>query len=42
MKTYLKALGYDVWSAVENGYTTPTTPPIEATKNNLVTMILWP
>jgi hypothetical protein len=27
MKTYLMSLGFDVWSVVENGYTTPTTPP---------------
>ena len=29
MKIYLMALGYDVWKSVENGYTTPSTPPID-------------
>jgi hypothetical protein len=35
MKTYLKALGYDVWSAVENGYTAPTTPLVYSVENKL-------
>jgi hypothetical protein len=26
MQTYLMSLGYDIWSADENGYTTPKTP----------------
>lgn len=25
MKTYLSALGYDIWQSVEDGYTIPTT-----------------
>jgi hypothetical protein len=29
MKIYLMALGFDVWKSVENGYTTPTTPPTD-------------
>jgi hypothetical protein len=29
MKSYLLALGFDVWKSVENGYTTPATPPID-------------
>lgn len=29
MQTYLMSLGYDVWSAIENGYTTPKTPPVD-------------
>jgi hypothetical protein len=33
MKIYLMALGCDVWKSVENGYTAPSTPPIDiATK----------
>jgi phosphoglucomutase len=31
----LKAFGYDVWSAVENGYTTSTTPLIDLAENKL-------
>jgi hypothetical protein len=31
MKRYLMALGFDVWKFVENGYTTPATPPIDTT-----------
>jgi len=30
MHTYLSALGYDIWEAVENGYTTPFTPITDA------------
>jgi hypothetical protein len=29
MKTYLMALGFNIWSVVENGYTTPATPPVD-------------
>jgi hypothetical protein len=35
MKHYLMALGFDIWSAVKNGYTTPTTPPIDTTGKRL-------
>jgi hypothetical protein len=35
MKKYLKSLGYDVLNAVENGYTTPTTPPIHIVEKKL-------
>jgi hypothetical protein len=35
MKRYLKALGYGVWSAVENVYTTLETPPIDAAEKKL-------
>jgi hypothetical protein len=31
MKHYLSSLGFDVWSAIKNGYTTPTTPPVYKT-----------
>jgi hypothetical protein len=30
MKTYLMELWFEFWSAVKNGYTTPTTPPVDA------------
>jgi len=29
MQTYLMFLGYDIWSAIENGYTNPITPPVD-------------
>jgi hypothetical protein len=29
MKTYLMSLGFDIWIVVKNGYTNPTTPPID-------------
>jgi hypothetical protein len=29
MQTYLMSLGYDIWSAVENGYTTPKNPLVD-------------
>jgi hypothetical protein len=29
MKTYIQAHGFDVWKAVVDGYTTPTTPPTD-------------
>jgi len=29
------ALGFDIWSAVENGYTAPTTSPIDTTGKRL-------
>jgi hypothetical protein len=29
------SLGFDVWSEVENGYTTPITPPIGTNGNRL-------
>jgi len=35
MQTYLNALSYDIWEAIENGYTTPPTPPIDTTKKKL-------
>jgi len=35
MKTYLIALGIDIWSAFKNGYTIPTTPPIDTTRKRL-------
>jgi hypothetical protein len=35
MRTYLMALGFDIWSAVKNGYTTPTTPPVDAAGKRL-------
>jgi hypothetical protein len=28
------ALGFDIWKSVVTGYTTPTTPPIDATGKN--------
>jgi hypothetical protein len=27
MKSYIMALGCDVWQAIESGYTAPSTPP---------------
>lgn len=35
VKTYLMSLGFYFWSAVENGYTTPTTLPIDTTGKRL-------
>jgi len=32
MQTYLSTLGYEIWVAIENGYTTPSTPITDATK----------
>jgi hypothetical protein len=32
MRTYLMALGFDVWKSVVNGYTTPTNPPIDVAR----------
>ena len=29
---YLSALGYEIWEAIENGYTTPSTPITDAAK----------
>jgi hypothetical protein len=29
MKTFVQAQGFDVWKEVVDGYTTPTTPPID-------------
>jgi len=30
MQTYLSALGYEIWAAIENGYTGPFMPIIDA------------
>jgi uncharacterized lipoprotein YehR (DUF1307 family) len=35
MKSYLMALGCDVWKYVENGYTAPSTPPIDIVAKKL-------
>ena len=35
MKIYLMALGCDVWKSVENGYTSPSTPPIDTNWNKI-------
>jgi hypothetical protein len=35
MRTYLMALGFDIWSEVKNGYTTPKTPPVDSTRKRL-------
>jgi hypothetical protein len=35
MKSYLMALGFDVWKSVENEYTEPTTPPTDTTRKNI-------
>ena len=35
MRTYLMSLGFEIWSAVNNGYTTPTTPPIDTARKRL-------
>jgi hypothetical protein len=36
MRTYLMALGFDIWGVVKNGYTTPTTPPMDATGKSCI------
>jgi hypothetical protein len=43
MKTYLQALGYDVWKSIVTGYTPSKTPPTDATgkeacENNTMAM----
>ena len=35
MKSYLMALGCDFWKSVENGYTAPSSPPIDTATKNL-------
>jgi hypothetical protein len=35
MRTYLMALGFEIWSVVKNGYTTPITPPVDTTRKQL-------
>ena len=35
MRNYLMALGFDIWGAVKNGYTTRTSPHIDATRKSL-------
>ena len=35
MKTYLVTLGFDIWESMMAGYTTPITPPIDASTKNL-------
>jgi hypothetical protein len=35
MKIYLMDLGYDVWKAIESGYTTPSTPPTDIVEKKL-------
>jgi hypothetical protein len=35
MKSYLMDLGCDVWLSLVNGYTTPTTAPLDATAKKL-------
>jgi hypothetical protein len=35
MKHYFSSLGFDIWSVVKNGYTTPTTPPVYKTRMKL-------
>jgi hypothetical protein len=35
MRTYLMALGFDIWGAFKNGYTNPTTSPIDASRKRL-------
>lgn len=35
MQTYLSALGYDIWKAIKNGYTTPSTPIIDVADKKL-------
>jgi hypothetical protein len=35
MRTYLMALGFDIWSVVNNGYTTLTTPHVDTTRKSL-------
>jgi hypothetical protein len=41
MKTYLMSPGFEVWNAVENGYTAPTIPhvlptTIKCSSNNVI------
>jgi hypothetical protein len=35
MRIHFMSPGFDVWSAVENGYKAPTTPPIDTTGKRL-------
>jgi hypothetical protein len=42
MKTYLQALGYDVWKSVVTGYRPSKTPPTNATERRHVKTIQWP
>jgi hypothetical protein len=35
MRTYLMALGFEIWSEIKNGYTTPTTPHVDTTIKRL-------
>jgi hypothetical protein len=35
MKSYMLALGFDVWKSVVDGYTAPTTPPTDTAGKNI-------
>ena len=35
MKSYIMALGWDVWKTIESGYTSPSTPPNDTTTKKL-------
>jgi hypothetical protein len=35
MKSYLMALGFDIWQSVENGYIAPTTPPTDTARKKI-------
>jgi hypothetical protein len=35
MKSYMLALGFDVWQSVVDGYTMPTTPPTDTAGNKI-------
>ena len=35
MRTYLMDLVSDIWGAIKNGYTTPTTPAIDTARKRL-------
>lgn len=35
MTTYLTTLGFDIWGAIKNGYTTPTNPPLDGVGKRL-------
>ena len=35
MRTYLITCWFDIWGVVNNGYTTPTTPPGDATRKRI-------
>jgi len=34
-ENFFKELGYDVWNAIENGYTAPVTPHVDSVEKNI-------